>query len=35
MCSLEYPIGMSILTVIFLLFDFGMYKYTKNKMLYF
>lgn len=26
---------MSILTVVFLIFDFGMYKYTKKKMLYF
>lgn len=34
-CSTLYPIGMAILTVLFILFDFGMYKYTQRKMLFY
>ena len=31
-CSTAYPVGMSILTVVFIVFDLAMYKYTSNKM---
>lgn len=31
-CSTAYPVGMSILTVLFIGFDFGMYKYTSHRM---
>lgn len=34
-CSTIYPIGMSILTLLFLLFDLGMFMYTKRKLDYY
>ena len=34
-CQIYYPIGVSVLTLVFLGFDFGMYSYTCKKMRWF